>query len=92
MENTVRVNTYFKGGPADCFMSGLWIGNVVQENVVFVMCSFNDVQAEFKDCTFIDCDGVSPKMLQNGGREITLPQSKRLTLEVLENGTWRDGK
>lgn len=88
MENTVRVSTYFKGGPADHFMSGLWIGNAVQENVVFIMCHFNGVQAEFKDCTFIDCDGVSPKMLQNGGREINLPENNRLMLEIRENGNW----
>lgn len=53
---SVRTNYYFKGGPGDQFMSGQWIGDSIQENVVFSLCTFNDVQAQFVNCVFIDCD------------------------------------
>ena len=58
--NCVRYNTYFKGGRDDSFMFGTWIGDVLQQDTVFIMCDFNGVEADFERCTFIDC-GIRPK-------------------------------
>lgn len=86
----IRRNTYFKGGKDDNFISGLWIGNEIQENVLFIGCQFNGVQATFKNCVFIDCDGVNERMIAEGGKAIFLLDNIRLTAEYRDaNGEWR---
>lgn len=51
-----RYNTYYKGGENDDFMSGLWIGSAIVADTIFICCRFNYVDAEFRNCVFIDCD------------------------------------
>jgi hypothetical protein len=77
----VRYNMYFKGGPEDSFISGLWIGNELQDSIVFIECSFNGVKAIFKDCVFIDCDGAPSG---EGCEYFYLPSDIRLSPQ------WRD--
>jgi hypothetical protein len=82
----LRYNTYFKGGPDDRFISGLWIGNSEQNGVLFISCQFNGVQANFENCTFIDCEGAP-----NGKNctYLTLDSQVRLTPQrKQENGEW----
>jgi len=78
MDMTIRMSTYFKGGPDDNFMSGRWVGNVIQDHVMFVNCDFNGVAATFIDCVFVDC--CNPPQ---GIRclDIDLPRDKRLKVE-----------
>lgn len=85
-EMTVVNNMHFKGGPNDNFISGLWIGDAVQENVLFTNCRFNGVEAQFKHCIFIDCQNAPEG---EGCINISLPFTQRLRAEWRnDNGDW----
>ena len=84
--NCVRYNTYFKGSRDDSFMSGIWIGDVLQQDTVFIMCEFNGVEADFERCTFIDCTNP-PK--GHDCHYITLSDDVRLTPQLKDSeGEW----
>ena len=78
-------NTYFKGGPDDSFISGIWIGDHEQKNKLFVSCSFNGVAATFTDCVFIDCAMVPEG---EGCIAINLPYNKRVKVETKNDQQW----
>lgn len=69
----VRQDTYFKGGSDDRLMSGLWIGDKIQQNTLFINCSFNFPDCVFIDCVFIDCHIIVD--------ETTLTNCKIITVE-----------
>lgn len=84
--NTLVANTYFKGGPDDKFMSGLWIGNKQQEHVTFINCTFNEVQAHFVHCTFIDCENAPRAPFCT---YIELASNVRIKAERRVDGSWK---
>lgn len=76
---------YFKGGPEDNFISGIWIGDKIQENKLFSNCTFNGVKAEFKSCIFIDC--INPP-IDESCLYIQLPANLRATIQQKTATGW----
>ena len=84
---SVVYNAYFKGGPNDTFISGMWIGNAVQDNVMFIQCQFNGVKAAFTNCVFIDCDNPPE---DESCQYYRLGRTTRLIVQRwTEEGGWR---
>lgn len=83
----IRANTYFKGGPEDQFISGLWIGDERQEDTMFINCDFNGVEASFTRCVFIDCN-APPEGIEC--QYFDLDKDVRLSVEWKQlDGTWK---